>query len=75
LVQVINRSAIAIHADCRIAGYQTPQTINPRLHLPPGGSALFPLPLVRSDARLALARLLVWNVRLGSDEGPSLVAQ
>ncbi|HEX3134185.1 MAG TPA: hypothetical protein VHX44_11465 [Planctomycetota bacterium] len=71
---VINRSAIAVHADCAIVGYQPEEPSNPRLHLPPGQSATVELLVTRSDVRLALARVLVWNVRLGEDSGDLLVA-
>ncbi len=73
-LHIINRSAIAVFADCAIAGYQDPVTRNPRLHLPAGQAVTLALPVTRSDARLALARVLVWNVRLGEDSGETLVA-
>jgi hypothetical protein len=71
---VINRSAISVHADCAIAGYQAENPSNPRLHLPPGQGVTVELSVTRSDVRLALARVLVWNVRLGEDSGDLLVA-
>ena len=71
---VINRSAIAVHADLIIAGYQPAEVNNPRLHLPAGQQVSVELPVTRSDARLAIARLMVENVRLGDDLGELLVS-
>ncbi len=71
---VINRSAIAVHADVIIAGYQLAEVNNPRLHLPAGQQVVVELPVTRSDARLAIARLMVENVRLGDDLGELLVS-
>ena len=72
-VTVINASGIAIHAEWAIAGFQTAEQQNPRLHLPAGQSVTLLVPVTRSDVRLPLARLNVWNIRMGADVGTTLV--
>jgi len=66
---VVNTSAADLHAEFALAGYQDASTPNPRLHLPAGASATLSLRVLRSDARLALARLEIWDVRVGADQG------
>ncbi len=67
---VANLSAVALHAEFRLAGYQDPALPNPRLHLAAGEQRVLSVPVLRSDARLALAQLQVWDVRVGDDDGP-----
>lgn len=67
-VTVVNRSAAAVHAAWEIAGYQAGLPANARLHLAPGASTTLTAGVARSDARLAVARCELWDVRVGADE-------
>jgi len=70
---IINASGIDIHAEWAIAGFQTAEQQNPRLHIPAGQSVTMLVPVTRSDVRLPLARLNVWHIRMGADVGAALV--
>ena len=65
-----NRSAITLHAEWYVPGYQIVAT-NPRLHLAPGATMTVVVPLTKRDIRLGLAQPAVWDVRLGDDSGPA----
>lgn len=73
-VRLINFTAADVHADIAIAGYQDGGVAHPRAHVPAGEAVDLELTVVRIDARLALAKLLVWNVRVGDDVGATLCA-
>jgi hypothetical protein len=68
-VTVVNRSAAAIDAAWEIIGYQAGLPANPRLQLAPGASTTLSAAVARSDARLAVARCVLWDVQIGPD-GP-----
>jgi len=48
-------------------GYQDATTTNPRLTLASGAAFTARATLARRDARLPLARIEVWDVRVGDD--------
>ena len=67
-VVIVNRLAIAVHAEWALTSYQRGLT-NPRLHLAAGAMTTMHVDLSTRDALLPLAQVAAWNVRLGDDTG------
>ncbi len=65
-VIIVNRSAITVHADWHLRGFQRGMS-NPRLHLASGAAITVTVPVNQTDALLPLAQVAVWNVRLGPE--------
>ncbi len=68
-VIIVNRSAITVHADWHLRGFQRGMT-NPRLHLASGAAITVTVSVNQTDALLPLAQVAVWNVQLGLETGP-----
>jgi len=66
-VTFVNLGAATITADWALVGYQDATTTNPRLTLASGAAFTARATLARRDARLPLARIEVWDVRVGDD--------
>jgi hypothetical protein len=66
-VTFYNATGIQIEAHWSIAGYMNEGQSVERLRIPPGLSVALTVPVTKSDIRMALARVLVWDVHMGED--------
>ena len=69
-VAFVNLSAATIDTEWALVGYQDATTVNPRLTLAAGAAVTVRAVLARRDARLPLARIEVWDVRVGGVGSP-----
>ena len=69
-VAFVNLSAATIDTEWALVGYQDATTVNPRLTLAAGAAVTVRAVLARRDARLPLARIEVWDVRVGGAGTP-----
>jgi len=74
-LHVLNRSRQIVHADFILVDWQPEGTRNPRLHVLPGVTQEFLLPIENIHERISAACMDVWNVRVGpEDSGPAVAS-